>query len=127
ILRELVEGFAGRTVVRVEGNTQVLDPGRMRGRKVREFRSWGKHFLVCFDGFALRVHFMLFGSYLIDARKEKPARLSLGFRNGAINFYACSVRYAEGDLDAAYDWSVDVMSDAWDPKAARRKLRQRSG
>jgi endonuclease VIII len=123
ILRDLVEEFAGCAIVRVEGNTRLLDLERMRGKKVLAFRSWGKHFLICFSGFAMRVHFLLFGSYLINARKETPARLSLGFRNGEINFYACSVRYIEGDLDATYDWSADVMSDAWDAGAARRKLR----
>ena len=127
ILRDLVEDFVGRSVVRVEGNTRMVDLERMRGKKVLALRSWGKHFLICFSGFTLRVHFMLFGSYLIDARKDKPARLSLRFNKGEINFYACSVRYIEGDLDAVYDWGADVMSDAWDPKAARRKLRKRPG
>ncbi len=125
ILRDLVEEFVGRRVVRVDGNSKLLDMERMRGQKVLAFRSWGKHFLVCFVGFTLRVHFMLFGSYRINARKETPARLSLGFGKGEINFYACSVRYIEGDLDATYDWGADVMSDVWDPKAARRKLRAR--
>jgi endonuclease-8 len=127
ILRDLVDGFVGRRIVRAEGNSKLLDMERMRGKKVLAFRSWGKHFLVCFSGFALRVHFMLFGSYRIDARKPTPARLSLVFGDGEINFYACSVRFIEGDLDAIYDWSADVMSDAWDPKAARRKLKARPG
>jgi endonuclease-8 len=125
ILRDLVEEFVGRSVVRVEGNTKLLDLERMRGKKVLAFRSWGKHFFVCFSGFTLRLHFMLFGSYLINARKETTARLSLGFDDDEINFYACSVRYVEGDLDVIYDWSADVMSDAWDARAARRKLRAR--
>ena len=123
ILRDLVADFAGRTVTRVEGNSQQLDLQRMRGKKVLAIRSWGKHFLVCFDGFALRVHFMLFGSYRINQRKDATARLSLGFRQGEINFYACSVKYIDGDLDTVYDWSADVLSDAWNPRAARRKLK----
>lgn len=109
--------------MRVSGNSRE-DIGRMRGRKVVALRSWGKHFLVCFDGFALRIHFMLFGSYRINARRDAPARLSLGFSRGEeLNFYACSVKFIEGDIDAAYDWSVDVMNPAWDPASARRKLR----
>jgi hypothetical protein len=35
------------------------------------------------------------------------------------------VRFLEGDLDAHYDWSGDVMNAAWDPAAARHKLRAR--
>jgi len=121
ILREQVAPFAGRQVRAVEGNSR-LDLERMRGRRVREFRSWGKHFLIGFSGFALRVHFMLFGSYRINERRESPPRLSLRFAAGEVNFYACSLKYVEGDLDAAYDWAADVMSDRWSPRAARRKL-----
>jgi endonuclease-8 len=121
ILREQVAPFAGRQVRAVSGNSR-LDLQRMHGRRVREFRSWGKHFLVCFPQFALRVHFMLFGSYRINERREATPRLSLEFSNGELNFYACSLKYIDGDLDAVYDWSADVMADAWNPRAARRKL-----
>src|SRR5688500_10551804 len=123
ILREQAAEFAGRRVLRVEGNSR-LDLQRMRGRTVQRLCSWGKHFLIVFPGFAMRVHFMLFGSYRIDERREAAPRMSLGFAGGReLNFYACSLKYIEGDLDAVYDWSGDVMADAWDAAAARRKLR----
>ena len=125
ILREQAAPlFTGKVVRRVEGNSKVIDPARMQGRRVLALRTWGKHFLVCFSGFTLRVHFMLFGSYRIDERKDNATpRLSLGFAGGhELNFYASSVRYLEGDLDALYDWRADVMDDAWDPALARRKL-----
>ena len=125
ILREAAAGFAGRTVLRVAGNS-TRDIGRMQGRKVLAVRSWGKHFLLGFSGFGLRIHFLLFGSYRINEDRDRPPRLSLGFsRAEVLNFYACSVRFLEGDLDDHYDWSGDVMNDAWDPAAARRKLRAR--
>ncbi len=125
ILREAAERFAGRKVLRVAGNS-TLDIARMRNRTVLGVRSWGKHFLLEFKGFSLRIHFLLFGSYRINAAKETPPRLSLGFSRGeALNVYACSLKFLEGPLDAHYDWSADVMADAWDPAAARRKLRAR--
>ena len=113
-------------MLRAEGNAKI-DLERLRGRRVAAFRSWGKHFLLDFDGFALRVHFLMFGSYTIDERKPRPPRLSLGFRTGELNLYSCAIREIEGDLDEAYDWSADVMSDAWDPRAAGRKLRTMPG
>ena len=123
ILREEAARFAGRKVLRVSGNS-TQDIGRLLGRKLLAVRSWGKHFLLQFDGFSLRIHFMLFGSYRINEEKATPARLSLGFSKGeSLNFYACSVRFVEGDPDDSYDWSADVMSDSWDAAAARRKLR----
>jgi endonuclease-8 len=112
ILREQAAGFIGKTVKDVAGNSR-LDLERMRGHRVRDLRSWGKHFLVCFDGFAMRVHFMLFGSYRINERREAAPRLSLQFAKGELNFYACSLKYIEGDLDAVYDWNADVMAPDW--------------
>ena len=124
ILREEAASFVGRKVLRVGGNTRLLDAQRMRNQPVRAVCSWGKHFLLAFPGFALRVHFMLFGSYRIDEDKPNATpRLSLGFAKGRVlNFYACSLKYIEGPLDDTYDWSADVMADAWNPRAARKKL-----
>jgi endonuclease-8 len=124
ILSEEAAKFRGKVVRRAEGNTTKIDAGRMVGRKLLAIRSWGKHFLLEFSGFALRVHFMLFGSYRIDERKEnaKP-RLSLGFANGEINFYACSVKYIDEPLAEVYDWRGDVMAPEWDPALARKNLR----
>ena len=123
ILREAAARFAGRKVLRVSGNS-TQDIERMRGRKVLAVRTWGKHFLLQFDGFGLRIHFLLFGSYRINEEKATAPRLSLGFSKGEVlNFYACSVRFIEGELDDTYDWTADVMNDDWDAAAARRKLR----
>ena len=66
---------------------------------------------------------MLFGSYRINEEKDAVPRLSLKFRNGVMNFYACSVKIIEGDLDNVYDWSKDIMADEWDPAAAKKKLK----
>jgi endonuclease-8 len=95
----------------------------MAGKKIIDFKSWGKHFLICFKGFTLRIHFMLFGSYRINDTKDAVPRLSLIFTNGELNFYACSVKLIGDDLDEIYDWTADVMSDSWDEKAARKKLK----
>jgi endonuclease-8 len=123
ILREEAAHLVGRRVLRASGNSRQVDPQRFVGRKLLAVRSWGKHFLMQFDGFALRVHFMLFGRYLVDADKPAAPRLRLEFTRGRINFYACSVRILEQDLDELYDWSADVMSDTWNARAARRKLK----
>lgn len=125
ILREEAIGFEGRVVEEVSGNSR-LDLQRMRGERITALCSWGKHFLIRFPTFAMRVHFMLFGSYRINERRDAAPRMSLRFDDGQeLNFYACSLRYIEGDLDVVYDWSGDVMADAWDPKKARRKLKAR--
>lgn len=122
ILREQAAAFAGRTVKRVSGNSK-LDLQRMHGRRIVALRSWGKHFLIEFDNFTMRVHFLLFGTYRINEGNPTPPRMSLGFAKGEeLNFYACSLKYIEGALDDSYDWSGDVMAEQWSPARARRKL-----
>jgi endonuclease-8 len=123
ILRELTQSFAGQRILAVDGNSKI-DQARLRGQRIIALRTWGKHFLIEFSGFALRIHFLMFGSYCINSRKDRNARLSLRFSRGReLNFYACAIRYIEGSLEDVYDWRGDVLSDAWDPAQARRKLR----
>jgi endonuclease-8 len=122
ILREEVAHFAGQTIRRAEGNAKI-DMQRLPGQQVKSIRSFGKQTLIELPGFAIRIHLLMFGSYRIDERKDAAPRLSLGFDNGELNFYSCSVRLLEGDLDALYDWRADIMSDRWDPALARKKLR----
>ncbi|RYX88433.1 MAG: endonuclease [Comamonadaceae bacterium] len=122
ILKEQAAAFAGRRILRVEGNT-TIDKDRLAGRKIVALHSYGKHFLIEMSGLALRVHFLMFGSYRINERKDAPPRLSLGFSKGELNFYTCSVKLIEEPLDDVYDWRRDVMADEWDAALARKTLR----
>lgn len=122
LLKEEVQQFTGKEILAVSGNSKI-EQGRLLHQKVLAFKSWGKQFLVCFERFTLRVHFLMFGSYVVNGEKEgRVARLSLNFENGIINFYACSVKYLEGDVDKLFDWSADVMNDTWNPRKAKKKL-----
>jgi len=122
ILKEEVQSFKGKKIIKVEGNSKQ-DIQRLSGKKIIDFKSWGKHFLICFDDFTVKIHFMLFGSYRINERKDSPPRLSLIFKEGELNFYACSVKFIEENLDEVYDWKGDVMNPDWDAKAAKKKLK----
>ena len=122
ILKEQVQQFVGKEVIAVEGNTKI-DLDRLLHQKVT-FKSWGKHFLICFEDFTVRVHFLLFGSYLINETKAAQIRLGLTFPNGRLNMYACGVKILEGDVNDHYDWREDVMNDDWDPKKAKQKLKE---
>lgn len=123
ILRELTQSFVGQRILKAEGNTKI-DKSRLEGQRIVAIRTWGKHFLIELRGFAVRIHLLMFGSYCINERKDKPIRLGLTFSRGReLNFYSCAVRYLEGNLDDLYDWRGDVMAPGWDAAAARRKLR----
>ena len=125
ILREESSLFVGKKIVHAEGNTRALKLDSLVGKRIKSLRSWGKHFIIEMQGANLRIHFMLFGSYRINERTDNAnVRLSLQFADGSeLNFYACSVKPIEDDLDAQYDWDADIMSPTWDPAKARKKLR----
>jgi endonuclease-8 len=126
ILKEQVQSFKGKKILKVEGNSK-LDLQRMNDEKILDFKSWGKHFLICFKNFTIRIHFMLFGSYRINEQKNAVPRLRLILKNQDLNFYACSIKFVEENIDEVYDWTSDVLNDRWNPKAAKKKLQQIAG
>lgn len=121
ILRESAVSFKGRKIIAVSGNTKT-DKDRLLNQKVIDFRTWGKHFLICFRDFTVKIHLMMFGSILVNERKPIAERLHIAFDNGEINFYNCSVRILEGWVDTLYDFSSDVLSEIWSPQKAHEKL-----
>lgn len=128
ILREAVASLKleNTAITKAEG-TAAIPMDRLRGKKVKEFRTWGKHFLICLDDCLLRIHFLLFGSYRINETAHKPAKLSLFFRGDALHFYACSVKLLPLSALEDYDWSADIMSAAWKPAKALKKMQQKPG
>ena len=121
ILKEAVQQFAGQKVLSVSGNSKI-DLERIDNQIVDSFKSWGKHFLICFENFTLKVHLLMFGSYRINERKDTTPRLSLVFANGEFNLYNCSIKFLEGNVNLHYDWSADVMNEEWNPNLAKKKL-----
>lgn len=121
ILKEEVQQFSGQEIIDVSGNSSI-DILRLKNKTILEFKSWGKHFLICLDGFTVKIHMLMFGTYRINDRKETTARLSLIFANGEINFYTCSIKILEGNINLYYDWEEDVMNENWDPKKAKKNL-----
>ena len=122
IAKEEMIPFIGKKVLSVSGNSKT-DKERILNKKLIDIKTWGKHLLFCFDGFTVRIHFLMFGNYLLNAKREGDARLSMQFKNGEINLYTCSVKFIEEPLDEIYDWAADVLSEAWDPRAAKKKLK----
>jgi endonuclease-8 len=126
MFREDFLSFKGKKVVEASGNAKAIDHYRMKGRTLKDIRTFGKHTLFCFgEDLTLRIHFLMFGTYRIDEVKEsRPEVIHLKFKGGKeLNFYTCSVRYIEQPLDTIYDWASDVLNPAWDPRKALKKLK----
>lgn len=130
---EWLAPFVEKTILAVDGNTKI-GKERLTGKTPKGIFSAGKHLVFQFEDFALRVHFLLFGTFEAsledkvltgDYKKKKVnPRLSLYFENGQIILYSCSLKFHEtSKARDLYDFSTDVMSNSWDPKKALKAVK----
>lgn len=121
MFREELLRFVGQEILAVSGSSKI-DQQRLVGQRILDIRLWGKHLLWCFDDFTIRIHFLMFGTYYINSSKDRVPRISIEFEKDFLNLYACAVKLINEPLDEIYEWTADVLSPHWDPKAARKKL-----
>jgi endonuclease VIII len=130
---EQLRPFIGQTIQSVEGNTKI-GKERLDHQKIKDIFSWGKHLVFQFDSFALRVHFMLFGTFEAFVndksvtgdypRKNRSPRLLLICKNGRIAMFSCSLKFIENSkANKEYDFKSDIMSDSFDSKEALEKMK----
>lgn len=131
---EQLRPFVNKTILEVAGNTKI-GKERLLNQEIIEIFSWGKHLVFQFDQFALRTHFLLYGSFEADfagkkvtgdyPTKNRAPRLQLTFDNGQIIFYSCSLKYLETtDAHEIYDPSIDIMSAHWDSRKALKQIKE---
>lgn len=124
ILKETLQPFAEKKILKASGNAKI-DMKRMVNQKIIRLESHGKHFLICFKDFYLRIHLLMFGTYRINERKELKPRLLLEFKNDEFSFYTCSIRMNEGQPEDDYDWAIDLMSPKWSAAKTEKKLKEK--
>ena len=133
LARQQLRPLRGQRVASAYGDTKSVDPADLVGRRLKDVFAWGKHLVLQFDEYALRIHFLMFGSFeaLIgdawvtgDYRRSRTPRLAIVFPHGEFKAYSCSIRRIESKAAAKdYDRGVDIMSPAWDEARVRRLLR----
>jgi endonuclease-8 len=125
IFKKDIERFLGKRVKDASGVSKTIEPARLKGKTITALDTHGKHLLVSFGkDLTLRVHFLMFGTYRFDQSKEAPIQLHLGFAGKEeLNFYTCSLRFIEEDLDNVYDWGIDVMREEFDTALALKHLK----
>jgi endonuclease-8 len=123
ILRQEMKPFVGQTILHAEGNWK-MDASQFTGKRLRWIKTWGKHYIMRIGDVVTRTHFLLWGSYRINDRKDRSPTLRMEFENGEVNFYSSSIRILEEPVEELYDWRVDVMSRKWDAKYVRSLVKQ---
>lgn len=125
IIKEELAPFVGQRIRQVSGNAKC-DKELLQGGTINEIASWGKHLLIVVGSITLRIHFLMFGSYRINERKEGVIpRIRLETTNGELNFYSCAASLIEGDLRSQYDWKTDPLSPEWNAARALSTIRKK--
>lgn len=134
LAQEQLKPFKKQVIQSATGNTKAIDPATLSGLVVKDIFAWGKHLVFQFDTFAIRIHFMLFGTFEAevkgtwvtgDYRRAREARLAFTFPNGQINMYSCSVKIIDSkNAKKDYDFALDIMSTQWDPERAYKTVKQ---
>jgi len=124
LMKEELRKFIGEKVISIAG-TVKFDHKLIADKKLKEIRLYGKQTYLIFDNVNIRIHLLMFGSYEIDeqTKPDKNLRIGLTFKNGKAFFYTCSVKLLPNDFLETIDWEADVMSDIWDPKKTKAKLK----
>lgn len=127
-----LQPFKGERIRKVTGNT-TIPKERLENEVVRDVFAWGKHLVLQCGDFALRTHFLMFGSFEADVggitvtgdyKRSRVPRLALTFPNGELRLFSCSVRFVEGkNVRRTYDHTIDIMSRAWDPAHALQQMK----
>lgn len=129
---EQLSPFVGKRIQTVSGNTKI-EKERLLNEQIKSVFSYGKYLFFQFDTFALRTHFLLFGSFEASVNDEKVTgdypkkiripRLAFSLANGHVEMFNCSIGFIESaNAHAQCDYTIDIMSDKWDGKKALKAL-----
>lgn len=126
LMKENLQKLVGKKVMEAHGNAKIDHP-ILKGKILKEIRTFGKQTYLVFDDIAVRIHLLMFGSYSVDeqTKPDRQLRLALIFKGSGMYFYTCSVKLVDSEFLAAIDWEADVMSDEWNPKKAEKKLKSK--
>ncbi len=124
-LRDQLMPFKGK-IVRNAGGYGKMPTGWMKGKKLLDILTWGKHLLFVFANGTVRVHLMLFGKILVNERKDVNRSFFLEFAKGEINGYVVKAQKLKGTPADEYNWLIDIMSDEFDPAYVKKLLKEHS-
>ncbi len=95
----------------------------IKGRKLLDILTWGKHLLFVFSNGTVKVHLGLFGEIIINERKKVNRSFFLEFTKGEINGYVVRAQKLDNSLEEIYDWRTDILSDHYDPSFVKSLLK----
>ena len=105
--------FKGK-IVKKAGGYGKMPTAWIKGKKLVDILTWGKHLLFVFTNGTVKVHLGLFGDVVINERKKVNRSFYLEFASGEINGYVVTATKLEKPVKELYDWRTDILSVKFD-------------
>ncbi|MBC7933928.1 MAG: hypothetical protein H7Y86_01020 [Rhizobacter sp.] len=125
-LKDELKSFKGRIVKRA-GGYGPMPTAWIKGKKLINIESWGKHLLLIFTNGVVKVHLGLFGDVLINERKKVNRSFFLEFVKGEINGYVVTASKLKKTVEELYDWRTDILSRKFDRAWVKKLIKEKTG
>ena len=123
-LKDQLMPFKGK-LVKEAGGYGDMSTDWIKGKKLTDIKTWGKHLLFVFSNGVIRVHLGLFGDILINERKKVNRSFFLEFASGEINGYVVKASKLDKQLKETYDWRTDILSPQFDKAYVKTLLKKK--
>ncbi len=124
LLKDQLKPFKNK-VVKKAGGYGKMPTAWLKGKKMLDIKSWGKHLLLVFANGTVKLHLGLFGDVLIDERKKVNRSFYLEFANGEINGYVVTASKLDKPLEEIYDWRSDILNKKFNKAYVRKLIQQK--
>lgn len=122
-LKDQIMPFKNK-IVKDAGGYGDLPTEWLKGKKLLDVKTWGKHLLLVFKEGTVRLHLGLFGSVTVNERKKSKRKFYLEFSNGEINCYIVRAKRIDSP-EKVYDWRTDVMSPHFDKNYVKQLIQKK--
>jgi endonuclease-8 len=124
-LKDELSSFKGK-LVKKAGGYGPMATAWLKGKKLTDIKTWGKHLLLIFSNGVIKIHLGLFGDVLINERKKVNRSFYLEFASGEINGYVVKAAKLDKPVDEIYDWRTDILSPKFDKAYIKTLLKEKS-